>query len=99
MSDRREETSWESTRRAYSEAKVKAIDAVMFFVHNVELDEFTERWLPDRAPEYVKEKWNLMHKALPRFWGTLDEINSVRFLDVAQQYYHDKRVAKVASKE
>jgi hypothetical protein len=69
---------------------MEVVDAIMFFVHNVELSGFSDLWLPERNPKYVKEKWNLMHKALPRFWGTLDPGNKTRFLAVVKKYYTDK---------
>ncbi len=75
-----------------AKANVGAVDAVMFFVHNVERYEFEDLWLPGRSPHYVSEKWNLMHTALPRFWGTLDPANKERFINMVLDYRFKKRL-------
>lgn len=62
---------------------VLAVDAVVRFAYNAELDEFREALYPKATDNYVLEKFKAMQKSFTGFWGALDDANRERFVAAA----------------
>jgi len=97
MSFEIEETAYEKQLR---EISVAAVDAVTYFVYNIDLDEFADR-VYKRGPlyhmdngqqidgGYVYEKWRLMNRSFVHYWGQLDTGMKDRFVKAALKWKQD----------
>ena len=62
---------------------VVVLDAVIRFAYNVGLDEFSEAMYGREPNDYTREKFKAMQKSLVGYFGTLDEANRKKLIEVS----------------